>query len=134
MTKRENIKITTPEGVAIELKPYLDARTSQANKGIYLGYAKVNMKQAIADAQAGKEASGADAVNFDDLPASVMTEVKNSTIRGMVMSVDGNNFDGDKDQILDAVLDLPESEYDFIQSEIDKIVGGTTLDPKDEQK
>ena len=92
MTKRENIKITTPEGTAVELKPFLDARTSQANKGIYLSYAKVNMKQAMADAQSGKEASGADAVNFDDLPASVMTEVKNSTIRGMVISVDGNTF------------------------------------------
>ena len=48
----------------------------------------------------------------------------------MVVSVDGNTFDGDRDEILEAVLDLPKEDYDEIQAKIDEITKASTNSPK----
>lgn len=140
MAKKENIKITTSiTETEIELRPYVDARTDQANSAIYLQYAKFDFNKAIQNnkAKAGAPVSDAEAeklgkesMMFDTLPGTAIAEIKNNAIRGMVVSVDGEKFDGDRDKILDAVLDLPKVEYDEIQEKIDEITKESKLDPK----
>lgn len=140
MAKKENIKFKTSiTETEVELRPYIDARTDQANSAIYLQYAKFDFNKAIqnnkaangkAPTDAEAEALGKDAMKFDTLPGTAIAEIKNNAIKGMVVSVDGEKFDGDRDKILDAVLDLPKEEYDEIQAKIDEITKESKLDPK----
>lgn len=140
MAKKENIKFKTSiTETEIELRPYVDARTDQANSAVYLQYAKFDFNKAIqnnktasgkAPTEAEAEALGKDAMKFDTLPGTAIAEIKNNAIKGMVVSLDGDNKGGDRDAILEAVLDLPKDEYDEIQAKIDEITKASKLDPK----
>jgi len=137
MAKKDNIKMTTSvTETPIELRPYLDARTDQLNQAVYLRYAKYDLKKAAGSAgntqltDAEKEKMSEDAVEFESLPGTAIAEIKNNAIKGMVVSVDGNTFEGDRDEILEAVLDLPKEDYDEIQAKIDEITKASTNSPK----
>lgn len=138
----ENIKFTTPTlGAEIEILPYETTETSQLNEVVYLAYASLDMR-AAADIKkeaeaAGREATDEDgqkAVTFEKLPATAITEIKNNAIRGYVVKIDGSDFGGDADAILEEIKKFPRTDYDFIQGEIDKLKEDSTLNPKDEQK
>ena len=131
----ENIKITLEKsGADIELLPYMTAEIDQLNQAVYLGYGSLDMNAAMDSAEEGADEKAArSAVTFDKLPASAIMEIKNNSLRGFVVSIDGNNH-GDKDALLKELLTLPKEDIDQLHQEIDKITAETSLDPKDKQK
>ena len=135
----KNIKFTLPvSGADIEILPYETAITDQLNQSIYLSYGSLDMKQAMDDnkreLETGEKSDDNSAIKFENLPASAIMEIKNNAIRGFVVSIDGEKFGGDDQQILDEVLTLPKTDYDEIQAQIDKVKGDRNLDPKVETK
>lgn len=134
----DNIKFKTPVLEAdIEILPYETTETDQLNQAVYLAYGSLDMKKAMEDSkkeqEGGSKADGSSSVVFENLPASAIMEIKNNAIKGFVVSIDGNNFGGDKDALLEDVLKLPKEDYDEIQRQIDLLKKDSTLDPKGDQ-
>lgn len=61
-------------------------------------------------------ASGRPETDVKEIDVSFVAEATHRTIEKMVVSVDGK-----KENILDTVLDMKHSDYDFIVKEIEKI-------------
>lgn len=78
--------------------------------------------------KAMKDEDTTDFVEFTQIPASAMAEIKNISIKHMVLSVDGN-----PDNILERILKMHLNDYNFIVNEIDAIDKATSLD-EDEKK
>lgn len=134
----ENIKITLEKsGADIELLPYMTAEIDQLNQAVYLGYGSLDMNQAMDNAgEDGEEIDEKDArsaVSFDKLPASAIMEIKNNSLSGFVVKIDGQDY-GTREERLKELLTLPKEDIDQIHKKIDEIQKETSLDPKDKQK
>lgn len=134
MSTQENVKIKlTKTGTEVEIKSFLDARTSQANQAIYLKYANIDMKKAMQDAETGAETKSEDIVNIDTLPAEAIFEVRRNSVENMVVAINGEKVT-DRKAALESLLDLPSSDFDEVTNKIDEITSETSLDPKDAPK
>lgn len=100
--ERETKKITTPGNHELELKTYVTGRESREIQNVYLD--KMNLKQT----QNGQEIEG--------LKGSATGEAENKAIEIVAVSLDGEN-----ENIVDRILDLPVSEFNFIKAEINKV-------------
>ncbi len=96
--------IKTPKlGVEVELKEWISGR-----EGIEIDKPILDIKVDFL----GKVASD---VNLGE--ATRLS--RENAIKVVVISVGGSN-----DNILDKILDMPKSEYDFIMEEVDKVISG----------
>lgn len=117
---RETKFFTTPVGKnKIEVKTYITGREKRAIVGAYLNKGL--------DYNAGTE-------DIKGINASVVDDAQNITINTIIVSVDGNkNGDivADKSfSVVDAVLDMHATDFDFIINELNEV----TKDKDFEQK
>jgi hypothetical protein len=104
---QEQGEITTPGGKKVVLKGFLTGRMKKEIERIYLASAKVT-----------SDSSGNlnEQIAFD---ASADVDAEYKAIELIVISVDGCP---EGKALIDYILDdLPESDYDFIKAEVDKI-------------
>lgn len=102
MQLQETIEVTTPVlGKKVVLRGYTTGRIKQAIQAVMLSSVK--------------EVSADQSTKFDGTAAVTAT---NKALELIVLSVDGNS-----DGVLDAVLDMPEQDFDFIKDEVDKVQG-----------
>ncbi len=96
---REQKTITTPKGHTVVLNAYLTGREANEVKAVMTAGIKINMDDA---------ASGS--MNVADLPASLVDDQNQKALQLLLVSIDGKT-----ENVYELVLDLPESEYDFIE-------------------
>lgn len=115
------IELKTPVAEQkISLRPYPTARMQQAQSAIFLRYSKVDVKKA--QAQAGnKNADSSDVVDISELPGSALQEMNEITVKNFVISIDGDDFGGDKDKVLDACLDMHARDFQAILDRCNEI-------------
>lgn len=96
---REQIELTTPlTGKKVVIRGYITGRIKQEIQNVYLSTATFDDK--------GKA----------QLNGSTVNTATNKALELIVLSVDGKT-----DGVLDAVLDLPEQDFDYVKGEVDKI-------------
>ena len=111
---REPIKLTTPSGKALEIIPYLTARERNILRNTYL-------EEMVTEV---------DPVNPNQ---SKITGVKGTTYEKRehtLIKLGVISYDGNKDTILDRLLDERPEEYDFAVAELDKATSGGLTQPK----
>lgn len=101
--ERETKTITTPVGKQkVEVYTYLTGREKREITDIFLSQAKLSL-------------SGDD-VKADDFSGDVMNQANDKAIKLLIASVDGK-----KENILDAVLDMRDEDYQFIVEQLNEI-------------
>jgi hypothetical protein len=109
MSERETRELTTPGGHKVVLRTYLTGREANDLKSVMYGALKMNME----DAQSGK-------VNVSDVPGTFLVEQERKALGFLLVSIDGNSTTP-----LEALLDLPASEYEAVKTEVDQIQNPT---------
>jgi hypothetical protein len=110
MSNRQTKEFTTPGGHKVVLYTYLTGREAQDLKSIMFSSLKVSMD----DVQSGK-------VGLGDVPSTFLVDQEKKALSYLVVSVDGNET-----APIDALLDLPSSEYEAVIKEINAIQNPTT--------
>lgn len=106
----ENIEIVTPVGKhKVELKTWITGRESMKLNQAMMKHMKVNQDSLK---QIGQESKIE--IESVDLP-NLTAELNTASIEIYVVSVDGN-----KENVLDIVLDMLEEDYNFVLAEIEK--------------
>lgn len=130
---KTNVELTTPIAEQkIVLRPYPTARMQQGQSAIFLRYAKVDVKKAqdqAADQKAGKAANENDnPVDISDLPGSALQEINSLTVKNFVLSIDGNEYAGDKEAMLEACLDMHATDFQAILDRCNQINAESQVD------
>lgn len=100
--ERETKTITTPSGHKIILHTYATGREVREIEGKYLSSVKVDVTK-------GEP-------TFKDFDTSAPFEAEKAMLKVLVISVDDK-----KENIIDTLLDLPSTDYEFIVSECNEI-------------
>jgi len=135
-----NIKITTPvEGAEIELRPFPTARMQQAQTAIFLRYSKVDVKKAQEQSKANelsgnKSVDNSDAVDFSELPGSALQEINQLTVQNFVLKINGNDYAGNKDAIIEACLDMHAKDFQAILDKCNEINAEAQVDDSKKAK
>lgn len=117
-----NVDLTTPvQGQKIVLRPYPTARMQQAQSAIFLRHSKVDVAEAQKQSAKGKDADNSKIVDISELPGSALQEINQITVKNFVLSIDGNDFGGDKDALLEACLDMHATDYQAILTRCNEI-------------
>ena len=103
--ERETREFTTPAGNKIVLRTYLTGKESNELKAIMYADLKIN----AADAADGK-------VSLADIPAAFMIAQESKAVQFLVVSVNG-----DTSAPVAKLEELPESEYNAVLAEVQKI-------------
>lgn len=111
----------------VMLRPYTTARMRQATTAIFLRYSKINMKDVQGKSEEELKKADSDVVNIDDLPGTAITEINEVTVKNFVISIDGNEYGGDRDAILEACLDMHTDDFDALVNECNRINKESTL-------
>jgi hypothetical protein len=109
MSERETKTFATPAAHSVVFKAYLTGREAQELKSVLFGALKVG----IDDAQAGK-------VNIENMSGDFLLAQERKAMSLVLVSLDGNT-----ENVLEQLLDLPSSEYDAVKAEVDKITNPT---------
>lgn len=105
MIERETREIETPVSKAkVVLHTYLTGREFEYSQGPLLQAMKV------------RAATKEDGVSFGDIDVEKVQETTHRLIEKLVVSVNGN-----KESVLDLVLDLPNEDYQFVVSEMNDL-------------
>lgn len=104
--ERETKTLKTPSGKELALKTYLTARERK------------QVKEALfSQMKGGTNPDGQ--FEISELPASVMIQAEEATLKAVIVS-----YDGSAENILDRLLDSKTDEYDFVLSEVNKVAEG----------
>jgi hypothetical protein len=106
---RETRPFVTPSGNTIVLNTYLTGRETAHIKSILLSAVKV----AVSDLEAKK-------TDMSGISGEVIAEQERKTLDALVVSVNG-----DAENAVERLLDLPSSEYEAVLKEIEKIKNPT---------
>lgn len=101
--ERETKTITTPKGKELIVKTYLTARERNELRNIYLSTMKIDKSGEVIDGFSG----------------SLMETAERKLLEIVVISYAGN-----KENILNNLLDEIPEEYDFVVAESGKVNGG----------
>ncbi|AVT83664.1 hypothetical protein [Rhodopseudomonas palustris] len=107
---RETREFTTPGGSKVVLRTYLNGREKQSIKAAVYSSMKMNVN----DMKEGD-------VSIDQLSGSFVVEQEQKALSYLLVSVNGN-----MDNPVEALLDLPATEYDAVVEEINKITNPTS--------
>jgi len=125
--EREHIDFVTPEDKhKIVVKAWLTARERRSIRGVLLDGIKFSMKddeETVKDKD-GKEVKKSPIADYN-LEGSSLDKMQDVTLKTVIISVNGETKD-----VLDAVLDMKEGDFNFIVKEIDKITGSLDEDSK----
>jgi len=109
MADRETKEIVTPGGHKVMLRTYLTGREANELKAVMYSAFKMNMD----DAQSGK-------VGMEKVSGEFMIEQEQKAIGLLLVSLDENTEDA-----LNRLLDLPQTDYDAVKMEVEKITNPT---------
>lgn len=104
--EREVKKITTKSGIEIDLKTYLTGREMNEWRALFLKQISMSME--------GK-------IDSSNMPGEIVELLEKKAIELVV-----NSINGEKENILDKVLDLPLVDYREITDEAMKVMEGVT--------
>lgn len=102
--KRETKEYTTPSGRKVVLNSYITGRENREITNIFLEKAEMTMV--------------GNTPNITGIKGDITNLAENKTIELMVVSVDGQT-----DNVLDTILDLPTQDYDFIVLTMNELKG-----------
>jgi hypothetical protein len=109
MTDRQTVSFTTPAGNTIVLRSYLSGREAADIKSIMLSSLKLSMN----DFESKK-------IDMGGLSGTVLAEQERKTLDYLVVSLNGET-----ENAVEKLLDLPSTEYDAVLKEIEKIKNPT---------
>jgi hypothetical protein len=119
----EPIEVKTPKtGSTVVIRAFASARLQQALRNLFLKKGKLDVDTMQKQAGQGKEVKPSEIAEFE-LTADIITESQNVTVEHMVISVNGKT-----ENVLEAILDMPQEDYDFILAEVEKVTKDSTLD------
>lgn len=107
-TERETKTLTTPGGKEFILKTYVTGREARQLQAIFLD--KVSLKQTP------------EGQTMEGLKGSAAAEAEDLAVKLIVIS-----FDGSEDDLINRILDLPNTDTDFIKKTINEVTS-----PKDD--
>jgi len=108
--ERETKKLTLPiSKKEVEIKTYITGRESREIRDVFLKEMKVS--------GVGGEVK--------EVNASLQSEAENKAIKIIIVSING-----DKNDILDKILDLPLRDYNFVMKEINEVESGLSAEKK----
>jgi len=99
--ERETKEIITPNNHKVVLKTYITGREEREIRNVYLENIDVTGNGAV-----------------KDIKADLVGKAENKAIELIVISVDGN-----KEKVVDLVLDLRKEDCNFIVEQINEIIG-----------
>lgn len=108
---QENKIITTPSGVKIELRSYITGGQMRALKNIFLDAFEIT--------------SSGETVEGKGVKGSLINKMEDEAIKMIVISVDGQT-----ENVLDRVLNLPAEDYEVVVAEVNKISKGFSAEKK----
>lgn len=116
----EPIELTTTNGHKAKLRPFVPPRMSNEARAVFLRHAKMNPKVLKG------EASGTpDDVQFaDGIPAEIINEINDITLKRMVLEIDGKTGDDAYNYMLD---DIMQEDYMEIITKCNEISKATTV-------
>jgi hypothetical protein len=112
MADRETREFITPGSRKVVLNAYLTGREANELKAVMFSALKMNME----DAQSGK-------VNVSDVPGSFLVDQERKALGFLLVSIDGQ-----AENVVDKLLDLPSTEYEAVVKEVNAIQNPTTLE------
>lgn len=113
MNLKETVEFTLPvTKKKVVVRGYATGRIKQAISAVYLSGTTLETKAGQVDSSSS-------------INGMVGQEATNKAFELMVLSVDGNS-----DNVLDAILDLPEEDYDAVKEKVDEV--RAPLAPKSE--
>jgi len=116
--EREYKEIVTPVGNhKVRIKTWLTGRERRAIRGII--FENVNLSSELLE---GKEE---DIKPKYELGAEVIQKMQDKAFESIIEEIDGN-----KEDIVNRVLNMHEKDYDFIVKEIDKVTQSLSEDSK----
>lgn len=122
VNSNEPVVLKTKNGHDVVLRAFVPPRMTNETRGVFLRYAKMNpniTKGKLAEEDAGNE------IQFKDgIPAEIINEINEITLRRMVISVDNITGDGVLDHILD---NLRQEDYMEVINKCNEISTATTL-------
>lgn len=122
ITSNEPIKLETKNGHKVTLRPFVPPRMSNETRGVFLRYAKMNPN--IAKGKVDEDDSSANIEFKDGIPAEIINEINEITLRRMVLEIDGKTGD----EVLNYVLDhIRQEDYLEIVNKCNEISQATTL-------
>lgn len=119
------VELTTPKGGAkVQIRPYATARLRKATRGVFLKYASLDTAAFKGKSEKEiKEMNTGDLTKFqDEIPAEIVNEINEATIKYMVISVDGKTED-----LVDVCLDMRDEDYNAIIEKCNEVAGETDL-------
>ncbi len=112
MEDRETFEIVTPEkGIKVVLRSWITGREKQKIDGA--------MFSGVSTTGDGKRLQ-------PKLSASMLADQENASIEAVVVSVDGND-----NKVVDAVLNMRVKDYDYVLTEVSRIVDGDIPEKKE---
>lgn len=132
MTKvfsNEPIKFETGQmKLKVELRPFVPPRMNQETRAVFLRYGKIDTKKFLK----GRKGKADDDIDMDDvadfkdgIPAEIINEINDITIKRMVVEIDGKKGEDAFEFIMN---EIPQEDYDQILDECNKISKDTDLD------
>lgn len=109
---RETIKLTTKSGAVIEYYSFITGGESREISNVFLRGIKLQLDEN------GKPKS-------NEINAELASEAQDMAIKKLVVSVNGI-----KENVLEAVLNLPKSDFDEVLSGLDKVQNGLSEEKK----
>lgn len=109
---RETKTILTPGGHEIILRAWVTGREKRELKNVFLE--NINLST---------EGESVKTSPFN--ASSLIDKAENKALEIIIVSLDGNS-----ENLLEVILNLPADEYDFIIKEVNKISGGFSLEKK----
>jgi hypothetical protein len=110
MSERQTTTFTTPAGNKIVLRTYLTGREAADIKNVMLS----SLKMSMSDFESKK-------MDMGGLSGDILVQQERKTLEYLIVSVNGTT-----EKPLDALLDLPATEYDAVLKEVEKIKNPTT--------
>jgi len=104
--ERETKIIRTPNKHKVEIKSYITGREKRELRDVFLNEMDMNV-------QGGEP-------EIKEIKGSIIKKAENKAIEIVVVAVDGN-----KNKILDRILDMRSEDYDFVIGEINKVTKET---------
>lgn len=103
--ERETKEIKVGEHKVV-LKTYLTVRENREIRDILLKNVKLGVEEGEA--------------KIDTIPPEIISQIEDKTIEMVIFS-----FDGDKEKVLEKVLDLRGNEFADLMAEVNKVSGGS---------
>lgn len=135
VSQNDPIKITTPNGHIVTLRPFVPPRLRQKTRAVFLRYGSMDYKKAQQENAKGKKAKDIDVNDMTDfkdgIPAEVINEINDITLQIMVISID----EVPKEETFDFIMDnIREADYDVIVKKCNEISELTTLNEDTKKK